>query len=126
MKMSSISGVSCYVKDVSKTTEFYEALGFRIGRQEADRVACYVNWFWVEFVAQDKEEDPQRKKEAGLPNKGSGQYLYIKVDSIDDFYKGVVELGMKPESEPQAKASGNREFLLRDPDGYKLVFFEKK
>jgi catechol 2,3-dioxygenase-like lactoylglutathione lyase family enzyme len=28
--------------------------------------------------------------------------------------------------EPQLRPSGNREFVLRDPDGYKLVFFQKK
>jgi hypothetical protein len=33
---------------------------------------------------------------------------------------------MKPASEPQARRKGGREFLLRDPDGYKLLFFEKK
>jgi hypothetical protein len=33
---------------------------------------------------------------------------------------------MKPDGEPQVRLSGNREFVLRDPDGYKLAFFEKK
>jgi hypothetical protein len=33
---------------------------------------------------------------------------------------------MKPLGEPEVRASGNREFVLRDPDGYKLVFFQKK
>lgn len=126
MKMNSISGVMIYVKDLSKTVGFYESLGFRIGKETDDRVACYVNWFWVEFVAASSEEDPEMKKEAAAASKGLGQFLYIKVDSVDDFYKGVTDLGMKPESEPQVKPTGNREFVLRDPDGYKLVFFEKK
>jgi hypothetical protein len=33
---------------------------------------------------------------------------------------------MKPLGEPEVRPSGNREFVLRDPDGYKLVFFQKK
>ena len=36
---------------------------------------------------------------------------------------------MKPNSissEPEVRPTGNREFVLRDPDGYKLVFFQKK
>jgi hypothetical protein len=28
--------------------------------------------------------------------------------------------------EEEVRASGNREFVLRDPDGYKLAFFQKK
>jgi hypothetical protein len=33
---------------------------------------------------------------------------------------------MKPAGELRVQPSGRREFVLRDPDGYKLVFFQKK
>ena len=126
MKVNSISGITCYVKDLARTAEFYEAIGFRPGKQEPDRATFYVNWFFVTFIAQDQEDDAELRKEAELPSKGAGQFLYIKVDDIEDFYKGVLSKGMKPDGEPQARSSGNREFVLRDPDGYKLAFFEKK
>jgi catechol 2,3-dioxygenase-like lactoylglutathione lyase family enzyme len=126
MKVNSISGLTCYVKDLAKTGEFYEAIGFRRGKEEEDRARFYVNWFFVTFIAQDQEDDPQFRKEAKLKTKGSGLFLYIKVDDIEDFYKGVVSAGMEPEGEPEVRPSGNREFVLRDPDGYKLAFFQKK
>lgn len=126
MKVNSVSGVSCYVQDLDKTAAFYEALGFRIGKREPDRVTCYVNWFSVAFIAQDTETDPERKKEARRANKGAALYLHVKVDNIDDYYKAVVAQGMTPAREPQKMPSGSREFVLRDPDGYKLVFFAKK
>jgi catechol 2,3-dioxygenase-like lactoylglutathione lyase family enzyme len=116
MKPNSISGITCHVQDLSKTAEFYEALGFRRGKEEADRATFYVNWFFVTFIAQDGE----------LPNKGSGVFLYVKVDDIDDFHQSVRSKGMKPEGEPERQAAGNREFVLRDPDGYNLTFFQKK
>jgi catechol 2,3-dioxygenase-like lactoylglutathione lyase family enzyme len=125
MKPNSISGISCYVEDLSRTAEFYEALGFRRGKEESDRVTFYVNWFFVTFVAQDQEDDSELR-EAELSNKGAGQFLHVKVDDVEDFYKGVRSNGMQPEAEPQLRASGNRDFVLRDPDGYKLVFFQKK
>ena len=34
--------------------------------------------------------------------------------------------GINPEDEPQDVSGGVRELRVRDPDGYKLVFFEKK
>jgi catechol 2,3-dioxygenase-like lactoylglutathione lyase family enzyme len=126
MKPNSISGITCYVKDLSTTADFYEALGFRRGKGEADRLTFYVNWFFVTFVAQDGEEDAELRKEAELPTKGSGLLLYIKVDDVEDFHQAVLSQGMKPDGEPQARPSGNREFVLRDPDGYKLAFFQKK
>jgi catechol 2,3-dioxygenase-like lactoylglutathione lyase family enzyme len=126
MKVNSISGVSCYVEDLSRTADFYEALGFRRGKEDSGRVTFYVNWFFVTFIAQDQEEDPDLQKEAELPAKGAGEFLHIKVDDVEDFYEAVVSNGMKPSGGPQVASSGNREFLLRDPDGYKLVFFQKK
>jgi catechol 2,3-dioxygenase-like lactoylglutathione lyase family enzyme len=116
MKPNSISGITCHVEDLSSTAEFYEAIGFRPGKQEPDRVTFYVNWFFVTFIAQQAE----------LPNKGSGLFLYIKVDDVEDFHKAALSKGIKPEHEPKLRPSGNREFELRDPDGYKLVFFQKK
>jgi catechol 2,3-dioxygenase-like lactoylglutathione lyase family enzyme len=126
MKPNSISGITCYVSDLSRTAEFYEALGFRRGKDEPDRVTYYVNWFFVTFIAQDQEADPDLRKEAALPTKGSGLFTYIKVDDVEDFHKAVLGAGMNPDGEPEKRPSGNREFTLRDPDGYKLVFFQKK
>jgi catechol 2,3-dioxygenase-like lactoylglutathione lyase family enzyme len=126
MKVNSISGISCYVGDLARTAEFYETIGFRRGKEEPDRVTFYVNWFFVTFIAEGEEEDAELRSEAELPNKGSGMFVYVKVDDLDDYYKAVVSKGLQPESEPQVRRSRNREFVLRDPDGYKLVFFEKK
>jgi catechol 2,3-dioxygenase-like lactoylglutathione lyase family enzyme len=126
MKVNSISGITCYVKDLSRTAKFYEAIGFRRGKEDPNHVTFYVNWFFVTFIAQDKEDDPDFRKEAKLKTKGTGVFLHIKVDDVDGFHKDVVSAGMEPVSEPQVQPSGNREFVLRDPDGYKLLFFQKK
>jgi catechol 2,3-dioxygenase-like lactoylglutathione lyase family enzyme len=126
MKVNSVSGIACYVQDLAKTAEFYEAIGFRRGKEEADRVTFYVNWFFVTFIAQDQEAHAELRNEAQLPNKGSGLFLYVKVDDVHDFYEAVLSAGLKPAREPEKRPSGNREFVLRDPDGYKLAFFQKK
>jgi uncharacterized glyoxalase superfamily protein PhnB len=57
---------------------------------------------------------------------GAGQYVHIKVDDLDACYEAVTAQGMKPDGEPQKRSSGNREFVLRDPDGCKLVFVAKR
>lgn len=126
MKVNSISGVSCYVKDLAKTSDFYEALGFRRGKEEPGRVTFYVNWFFVTFIAQDQAEGAELRKEARLKTKGAGQFLHLKVDDVDGFYKAARSQGLKPAGEPEDRPSGTRELMLRDPDGYKLVFFQKK
>jgi len=116
MKVNSISGVTYHVGDLAKAAEFYETIGFRKGKEESDRVTFYVNWFFVTLVAQDR---------ADAATKGEGVFLYIKVDDVDEFHKAVRSKGLKPAGEPERQPSGNREFVLRDPDGYTLAFFQK-
>jgi catechol 2,3-dioxygenase-like lactoylglutathione lyase family enzyme len=126
MEIKSISGLTCYVKDLEQTIAFYEALGFRTGERTDDGVTFYVNWFSVRFQVQSKEEKSDFQKEANAEPKGSGIYINLKVDNADETYKEIIEKGLKPSSEPRDWPWGNREFVLRDPDGYKLVFFQKR
>ncbi len=123
--MNSISGMVCYVKDIEKTAQFYDALGFVIDKREPEHLSIRLNSFWIDFHPQDKEDKPDFQKEANLDNKGAGLFTYIKVENIDEFYRGVLAKGLKPSSKPKDWPWGNREFVLRDPDGYKLVFFNK-
>lgn len=125
MKLNSISGVSYLVKDLQKTAEFYEALGFRMGARDDHHVTCYVNWFSVDFIAQEPASTAQQQTAQG-PNQGAEMSLHIKVENADEFYEGLVAKGMTPEGLPDGKRSTGRSFILRDPDGYRLVFFEKK
>jgi catechol 2,3-dioxygenase-like lactoylglutathione lyase family enzyme len=117
MKVNSISGITCHVADLTKAAEFYETIGFRRGKEESDRVTFYVNWFFVTLIAHDG---------ASATAKGEGVFLYIKVDDVEEFQKAALSKGLKSDGEPERQPSANREFVLRDPDGYNLVFFEKK
>lgn len=127
VKLGSISGIVAYVKDPAKTLKFYKDLGFMVYREEKERVTVRVNWFWIDFHAIAKEEaKTEFKKEANLEPKGAGEWLYVSVTDVDEFYQEVIKKGYKPSSEPRDWPWGNREFAIRDPDGYKLVFFKKK
>jgi catechol 2,3-dioxygenase-like lactoylglutathione lyase family enzyme len=118
MKINSISGLVYRVNDLDKTVEFYETLGFRIGKREENEATCYVNWFWLRFVA-DADSDAAVNDAAPT--------LYLKVDDIDDFYGAVLANGHTPLTEPRKQRTGGpREFLMNDPDGNKLAFFAKK
>jgi catechol 2,3-dioxygenase-like lactoylglutathione lyase family enzyme len=56
MKIKSVSGITVYVKNLNKTTKFYEALGFDIKKKEENHVTAYSNWFWIDFLAIDKDD----------------------------------------------------------------------
>jgi catechol 2,3-dioxygenase-like lactoylglutathione lyase family enzyme len=116
MKISSISGVVYPVRELDKAAEFYQTLGFRLGKRDDRQLTIYVNWFWVTLTI-----DPDA---ATIPP-GTGPALYLKVDDIDDFYGAALAHGLTPSTEPRKDRSGRREFLLLDPDGNRLVFFAK-
>ena len=117
MKISSISGLTYRVRDLDRTVEFYETIGFRLGKRDDRQATCYVNWFWLTFTTGDGG--------AATVEPGTGPTLYLKVDDIDDYYGAVLAHGLTPSTEPRKDRTGRREFLLPDPDGNQLAFFAK-
>lgn len=124
MEIKSVSGFTLFARDLNKTSEFYESLGFRPGPKTDEAATVYMNWFSIKFVDASKFTSGEFSHEAQAEPKGSGIFINIKVDEIDDFYQNLLDKGFKPSSEPRNWPWGNREFVLRDPDGYKLVFFQ--
>ena len=61
-----------------------------------------------------------------MNNKGCGTYLYLTVENVNEVYDALLSAGLKPSSESRDWPWGNREFVIRDPDGYKLVIFKRK
>lgn len=116
MKPKSVSALVYKVVDMDKTLEWYEGLGFKVAKREDDRWAIvYVNWFSMEFHLANDIDDSQK----------DGPMVLVSVD-IKDFYDAAVAAGYEPESELQKTINGRTEFSLRDPNGYLMVFFEKK
>jgi uncharacterized glyoxalase superfamily protein PhnB len=115
MKPKSISALVYKVVDMDKTLAFYEGLGFKVSKNDGRLAVVYVNWFSVEFhLVNDIDDSPK-----------DGPLVLVSVE-VDVFYEAAVAAGYKPESELQKTVNGRREFSLRDPNGYLMVFFEKK
>jgi catechol 2,3-dioxygenase-like lactoylglutathione lyase family enzyme len=115
MKPKSISALVYKVVDMEKTIKFYEGLGFRVASNDGRLAVVYVNWFAAEFhLASDIDDSPK-----------DGPMVLVSVE-VDAFYEEALAAGYKPESELQKTVNGRREFSLRDPNGYLMIFFEKK
>lgn len=116
----SISSLLFYAKDLDETFEFYKTLGLDV-KKENGMVTFRMNWFEMNFI--DKEHSTFKQGFDG--ELGRGMFVYIKVDDVDEFYKLVIEKGIKPSGEPKDWEWGNREFVVKDPTGYRLIFFNK-
>lgn len=126
MRIKSVAGVIQIVKDLEKSTTFYKALGFEFRKYIPDVSAtAYLNWFWIELLLEDKIVTQEFKEDIKVTQKGAGQYIHISVEDVDDYYKNLLEKGLKPLSKPQDYPWGSREFVIQDPDRYRIVFFKR-
>jgi catechol 2,3-dioxygenase-like lactoylglutathione lyase family enzyme len=123
--LKGIDSLMLYVTDVKKSAAFYKGLGFT--PKEVDKLFAAVTLGHFELHFHDKHAvpGPYFRRESLAEPKGAGLYIYIAVKQIDAFYRSLLEKGVVTSTEPRDWPWGNREFVVRDPDMYKLVFYEK-
>lgn len=103
--------------------KFYKKLGFEITQSDDDHSLVALHGFAIDLVSMRDEEKFARDSMAS--NKGRGLYIYIKVENVDAMHAELLSKGFVPATQPQDWPWGNREFILKDPDGYKLCFWER-
>ena len=108
-----------FVKDLKQTADFYKKLGFDV-MESGDAVRIKIGDFTLAFMDESKV---QIDKEAGINPKGVGIFTYVEVDDVDEQYALIKENGITPSSEPTSWPWGKREFAVKDPDGYKIIFY---
>jgi len=108
-----------YANDLQKTGQFYKQLGFDAQRSD-DVVRVQLGDFRLAFV--DEHVTPIQN-ESGKTPKGLGVYMYVEVDDVDAYFETIKKNGIVPRTEPKTWPWGKREFVVKDPDGYKLVFY---
>ena len=110
--------------DVKKTADFYKQLGFELVKLQKGMAVLKLKEFELHFHDKNEEDKPEFRKEALAEPKGSGIYIYVEIEDADKYFELLQNQGIKPSSEPRDWPWGNREFAVRDPDGYKLVFYQ--
>jgi catechol 2,3-dioxygenase-like lactoylglutathione lyase family enzyme len=114
-----IHSILYFCKDLDKTARFYEDTGFVV---EKTPDALRIKFGDFRFAFMD-EKKATIEIDVNAGPKGVGIYMYFEVDDVDAFYKTLIEKNIGPSSAPKDWPWGKREFAVRDPDGYKLVFF---
>ena len=65
----------------------------------------------------------QQIREFSEHRPGVGILSYFAVDDVDAFHAAVIGRGGRPRTRPVSQFYGIREFLIEDPSGYRLVFY---
>lgn len=110
-----------WVQDNTLSEKFYKKLGFAVVRSDDEHTTVRLGDF--ELWLQTMRDEDEFAKDSLAAEKGRGMYVYIMVDDVDSMHKELEGRGINPTTQPRDWPWGNREFLVKDPDGYKLVFY---
>ena len=117
-----------YTKKFEETLGYYrEGLGFLIAeswnRDEGDKgVVFHAASGMIEFLVMPKDK---KGMFSWGKDKPKGMMLVIEVENIDEFYKQVKRRKLEIADKIRNRKWGHRTFMLRDPNGVELYFFEE-
>ena len=109
-----------YCSDLEKSKDFYQKLGFIIEEKDGSHFLAVAGGLVLDCYDQSAlhfQQDASRPKGAGL-------FIYMLADDVDEAHKDFVGKGLAPSGEPKDWPWGNREFAIKDPDGYRFVFYK--
>src|SRR5690349_16659867 len=110
-----ITNLVLWVQENKLAEKFYKKLGFEVVQSDDNHSLVALDGFMLDLVSMRDQEPFTRDSMSG--NKGRGVYIYIRVDSVDDKHKELLAQGFAPATAPKNWPWGNREFILKDPDG---------
>jgi len=120
------------ISDFMKTVEFYtKILGFKVEYQRVNEGFAYLSLGEAQIMVDQIGKTRTWKTGEFEHPLGRGVNFQIKVDEIDSMLLRIrqnnIRLFLEPEDKWYRKDDyevGNRQFLIQDPDGYLLRFFE--
>lgn len=119
-----VTNILFWVDDLAASREFYQRLGMMLKMDKPDCVELALGEFIISLVPSAKAGQ-EFASDAHAAVKGKGMYLYIQVDDVDVTHAELKTKGIVPATEPRDWPWGEREFIVKDPDGYKLCFWQE-
>lgn len=117
-----ITNLVLWVQENKLSEKFYKKLGFTVEQSDDEHSLVSLGGFKLDLVSMRDQEPFTRDSMSG--DKGRGVYIYISVEDVDAKYEQLATKGLRPATQPKDWPWGNREFILKDPDGYKLCFWQ--
>ncbi len=123
-----------YISDVETTYQFYKLLGAEVLEKAADKVTVNLGGHEIHFVLDSTEPFPEYQYITSSENRGHGVLFYVHVRNISEMFAHISDLeftnsdfkSYKIVTPVKPNHWNCKEFLVEDPDGYKLVFWSEK
>jgi len=118
-----VTNLLFWVQENKLSEKFYKKLGFNVLQSDDQHSVVELAGFQITLV--NMRDEAEFAKDSMAAERGRGVYVYISVDDVDAQYVKLLKLGIKPATKPRDWDWGNREFIVKDPDGYKLCFWHR-
>lgn len=115
-----------YISSVEKTYNFYKELGAKILEKDEDKVVAKLGDFNFHFIKDTSEPFDEYLHATRKEGRGQGSLFYIEVEDLMEFYFELKNSALGATTSIFVNNWNGEEFLLEDPDGYKLVFYKIK
>ena len=119
------------VTNLENSLKFYKTIGFKIEYDRPENKFVFISLGKIQFMLQEiSDNDKWNIMELTYPF-GNGINFQLEVNNVNEIYKNLKDNNYKITFEIEEnwyrqgnRLFGNKEFLIQDPDGYLLRFFE--
>ena len=119
------------VTNLENSLKFYKTIGFKIEYDRPENKFVFISLGKIQFMLQKiSNNDKWNVMELTYPF-GNGINFQLEVNNVNEIYKNLKDNNYKITFEIEEnwyrqgnRLLGNKEFLIQDPDGYLLRFFE--
>ncbi len=111
-----------WVQDNTLSEKFYRKCGFSVARSQDDISVVQLDGLKIELVTMRDEDEFGHDSMSS--DKGRGMYVYIQHNNVDSLHQTLELQGIVSVAPPRDWPWGRREFVVKDPDGYKLCYWQ--
>ena len=119
------------VTNLESSLKFYKTAGFKIEYDRPENKFAFISLGEIQFMLQEITENDKWTVAPLTYPLGNGINFQLEVENVDAIYNNLKTNNYKiayylEENwyRQDGKMLGNKEFLIQDPDGYLLRFFE--
>ena len=107
------------VQDLARSTRFYiEVLGFQLDPVDAK------GWSFLSMDSFKLMLGECADEIAATETGNHSWFVRLMIEGLDEYHRVISSRGAEVIAEPAAKRWGLREFVIRTPDGHRIMFAE--
>lgn len=119
------------VTNLDKSLTFYKTAGFVVEYDRPENNFAFISLGEIQFMLQQVSADDKWSVAPLAYPFGNGINFQLEVDNLSEIYDNFKDSGYEISFDIEenwyrqdGKLLGNKEFLIQDPDGYLLRFFQ--